>query len=139
MPSKVSLRGHGDGDNDSEANSEESFEIGLSPAEKRIHQSAVTSCCGYDVIDESTSSDEDKFESEIKRTKSHISDYGCSSTPGEQSLKGEGSRNRRKNAGLSHFSKVPRAFWPYWVYRMYDSYCLAERAAGILLGSLTFK
>ncbi|OAY26776.1 protein cereblon [Manihot esculenta] len=129
MPSKVSLRGHGDGDNDSEANSEESFEIGLSPAEKRIHQSAVTSCCGYDVIDESTSSDEDKFESEIKRTKSHISDYGCSSTPGEQSLKGEGSRNRRKNAGLSHFSKVPRAFWPYWVYRMYDSYCLAERAA----------
>ncbi|KAJ6745644.1 PROTEIN CEREBLON [Salix koriyanagi] len=29
----------------------------------------------------------------------------------------------------AEFHKAPRAFWPHWVYRMYDSYCLAERAA----------
>ncbi|KAF2304434.1 hypothetical protein GH714_031348 [Hevea brasiliensis] len=129
MPSKVSLHGHGDGDNDSEANSEESFETELSSAEKRIHQSAVSSCCGYDKMDESTSSSDDKIDSEIKYSRSHIIDSGCSSTPGEKSHKGEGSRRRSKNAGLNKFRRVPRAFWPYWVYRMYDSYCLAGRAA----------
>ncbi|XP_021687897.2 uncharacterized protein LOC110670227 isoform X2 [Hevea brasiliensis] len=129
MHSKVSLHGHGDGDNDSEANSEESFETELSSAEKRIHQSAVSSCCGYDKMDESTSSSDDKIDSEIKYSRSHIIDSGCSSTPGEKSHKGEGSRRRSKNAGLNKFRRVPRAFWPYWVYRMYDSYCLAGRAA----------
>ena len=101
--------------------------------------------------DESTSSDDEKVKSEIKTIRSHmnVSDSnkslhldhekkmektilgtGCGSTPGKQYHKGEGSKSCWKNTDLSQFRRVPSAFWPHWVYRMYDSYCLAQRAAG---------
>ncbi|KDP34171.1 hypothetical protein JCGZ_07742 [Jatropha curcas] len=149
-PSKVSSCRHGDGDNDSEATSAESYESELSLAERRIHQSAIDSSCSYDTMNESTSSDDDKSGSEMKSTRSHASDAdsigslhlehkeniekttlgtACGSTPGKRSRRGEGSKRCWKNTDLNQFRRVPRAFWPYWVYQMYDSYCLARRGA----------
>jgi cereblon len=140
--------GYGHSDNDSEANSDDSFKSALSSAGMRTHQSALDSCYGYDVMDESTSSDDDKFlsQTEMRSTRSHLneskgplySDTGKNADnttleigkSSDLAKKGEGSKRCWKNTDLNHFHRVPRAFWPHWVYRMYDSYCLAERAAG---------
>lgn len=151
LPSSTS-HGYRNEDNDSEANSEESFEGELSLVERRIHQSVIDSCYDYDMMDESTSSDDDKFfsESEIK-FRSHIVDsdsigslhsndekkvdntflgIGSTRASGKKSHQGEGPKRSWKKTDLSQFRRVPRAFWPHWVYCMHDSYCLAERAAG---------
>lgn len=147
LPSTFSSVGYGHSDNDSEANSEESFETALSLEERRIHQSALNSCYGYGMMDESMSSDDDKFMSqseEMRSRRSHLSETKGSlyldtgKNVGNTTLeignssglakKGEGSK-RWKNTDLNQFRRVPRTFWPYWVYSMYDSYCLAEKAA----------
>lgn len=147
LPSTFSSVGCGHSDNDSEANSEESFETALSLEERRIHQSALNSCYGYGMMDESMSSDDDKFMSqseEMRSRRSHLSETKGSlyldtgKNVGNTTLeignssglakKGEGSK-RWKNTDLNQFRRVPRTFWPYWVYSMYDSYCLAEKAA----------
>uniref|UniRef100_A0A803N855 Protein cereblon n=1 Tax=Chenopodium quinoa TaxID=63459 RepID=A0A803N855_CHEQI len=62
--------------NCSDAESEESFLNELSISEMRLHQSAVESCCAYDTIDESTSSDDEKYvcESELRSGQSKSSD-----------------------------------------------------------------
>lgn len=136
-------------DNDSDATSEESFESELSPRERRIHQSVVDSAYGCDIMDESTSSEDDKsaFESDIRSRRPHLNDSdsignwkqsenvglrtGKSCTLGRRSHRGEGSKMCWRNE-LSQFRRTSRAFLPHWVYRMYDSYCLAQRAAGSL-------
>lgn len=151
FPSNSSSHKYGNGANDSEATSEDSFESELSPTERRIHQSVIDSCYGYDIMDESASSDDDKsaFESDIQFRRHHLNDQdsvgnwkesekvglrtGKSSMLGRQPLRGEGSKMYWRNE-LYQFRRVSRAFWPYWVYRMYDSYSLAQSAAG----SLTF-
>ncbi|KAK9273581.1 hypothetical protein L1049_018391 [Liquidambar formosana] len=140
---------YGDEDNDSE----DSFESELSLTEMRMHQSAVASCCGYDIIDESTSSDDEKFvcNSDLQLRRSHLNDSLGSLHPkhekrnenvrlgidngsilGRQSLKGEGRKKGWMVTELNQSRRASRAFWPYWVYRMYDSYCLAQRVAGSL-------
>ncbi|GLT73394.1 hypothetical protein SLA2020_452560 [Shorea laevis] len=117
-----------DEDNVSESNSEESFESALSLAERRIHHSAVDSCYGGDTMDESTSSDDDMLyhEKQIKMLNwlqgTVLHQEG--NLAKENSWIGVG-----KKTNFNQFRRVPRAFWPFWVYRMYDSYCLAERAA----------
>lgn len=144
---------YGDKDSASESNSEESFDSELSLAEMRMHQSAIDSCYGYDTIDESTSSDEDKFvcESELQLGSSHLNepigstylDYDrrnkkailgmrSKSISGSQSCKQKGVKEGRIATKLNRSYGVSRAFWPCWVYRMYDSYHLAQRAAGSL-------
>uniref|UniRef100_A0A803LBJ5 Protein cereblon n=1 Tax=Chenopodium quinoa TaxID=63459 RepID=A0A803LBJ5_CHEQI len=62
--------------NCSDAESEESYLNELSISEMRLHQNAVESCCAYDTIDESTSSDDDKYvcESELHSGQSKSSD-----------------------------------------------------------------
>jgi len=55
---------------------------------------------------------------------------GNSSASRRQSCKGKEPDRCWEKTNLNKFRRVPRAFWPFWVYRMYDSYCLAERAAG---------
>ncbi|KAJ6435105.1 hypothetical protein OIU84_000349 [Salix udensis] len=146
-PATSSSVGYGHSDNDSEGNSEESFETALSLAERRIHQSALNSCYGYDMMDESMSSDDDKFMSqleEMRSRRSHLSETEGSlySDTGKNvdnttleigntsglAKKGEGSKRCWKKIDLNQFRRVPRAFWPHWVYSMHDSYCLAERA-----------
>lgn len=155
-PTKLSrdtLHPYRDADNVWESNPEESFEIALSMVERRSHHSAVDSSDGSDRMDESTNSDDDKFlcESDLKFRGSFRNDseltgslhedrkkqiknvklgLGTSSTPGNLSSKREEPDTSWEKMDFNKFRRVPRAFWPYWVYRMYDSYCLAERAAG---------
>ncbi|KAH7574286.1 hypothetical protein ACOSQ2_008672 [Xanthoceras sorbifolium] len=147
LPSNTSSRGYGNEDNDLEANSEESFESELSPTERRIHQSAILCCYGNDMMDESTSSDDDKFVSNSdgqsrrppatdsdsignwKQSENVALQIGESSTSGRQSHRGNGSKMSSRSFDLSKLRRVSRAYWPYWVYRMYDSYSLAQRAA----------
>lgn len=137
-----------DVDNDSEANSDESFESALSLTEREIHQSVVDSYYGSDTMDESTtttSSDDEKSQSQFQGSQSKDSDsteslhscpennnvdLGSSSKSDMQSCKQKEPDRCWRNTDLKQFRRAPRAFWPYWVYRMYDSYCLAERAAG---------
>ncbi|KAK4786926.1 hypothetical protein SAY86_010759 [Trapa natans] len=132
--------------NDSDTHSEDSFENTLSPQERRLHQSAVASLYGYEVMDESTSSDEDMVANELENQfgRSYSSTFGSKKfqksdetrtsnaecaclTPEEASHQGTKTRPIQKTSG-SHLS-ISRAFWPHWVYRMYDSYSLAQRAA----------
>lgn len=136
-----------DVDKDSETDSDESFESALSLTERRVHQSAIDSCSGYDTIGESASSDDEKSESNLQR--SHLNDcdstgsllsepekenscLGTSSILGMESCKGKQPLSCLKHANINQLRSVPKAFWPHWVYRMYDSYCLAQKAAGSL-------
>lgn len=149
--SRAKLHRSRDEDNVSESNSEESFESALSLAERRIHHSAVDSCYGCDIIDESTSSDDDMLcESDLQFRRPFLNDsksigslhadqkqienaelaLGNSPASRRQSCKGKEPDRCWEKTNLNKFRRVPRAFWPFWVYRMYDSYCLAERAAG---------
>uniref|UniRef100_A0A6N2L0A8 Protein cereblon n=1 Tax=Salix viminalis TaxID=40686 RepID=A0A6N2L0A8_SALVM len=147
-PSNSSSLGYGQNDSDSDTNLEESFDSALSSAGMRIHQSALNSCYyGYNAMNESTSSDDDMLmsQTEMRSTRSHLSeskgplylDTGKNvdnttseiGTSSDLEKKGVGSKSLWKNTDLNQFHKAPRAFWPHWVYRMYDSYCLAERAA----------
>ncbi|XP_024020743.1 uncharacterized protein LOC21389341 isoform X2 [Morus notabilis] len=137
--------GSKDADNDSEANSDESFEGSLSLTERRAHQFAITSCPQYNTRDESASSDEEKSEVQFQRSH-HDSDSTGSlhSEPENEdaglenssmskigSCKGKRRINYWGNSNVNHLRRVPKAFWPFWVYRMYDSYCLAQRAADL--------
>lgn len=140
--SNANRRGRGDEDDDSDGISEESFECELSLTERRLHQSAVVSCYGYDTVDMATSSDDEKYacESEFQLEKSQLNEehpeggkrsennslaMGKKLISGRQSHKGYG----WKKDSVSRLREGPRAFWPCWVYRMYDSYCLAQQAA----------
>lgn len=140
-----------DADGQSVANSEESFESALSPSEKRLHYSALDS-----IMDDSTSSDDDQVvkTSDVQSSGSNPYSFrsiACSDS-GQDDEKEDGQssigqtpvsqgkcqkQNRlasfRTNTDLTRFRMVPRAFWPFWVYGMYDSYYLAQRAAGKFL------
>ncbi|XVE70997.1 hypothetical protein DITRI_Ditri10aG0114300 [Diplodiscus trichospermus] len=141
LSNNISSHGGGNEEYDSEANSEESFESELSQTERRIHQSAIAACYEADRMDGSTSSDDENKLSESDN-------QAGSPCLNDSSFIGSSPSNREKrvrNAGLrfgtrfvaskvagprSHLScAVSRAFWPIWVYRMYDSYCLAQKAA----------
>ncbi|KAG2298743.1 hypothetical protein Bca4012_010234 [Brassica carinata] len=134
-----------DTDEMSVASSEESFESALSPSEKRLHYSAVDS-----IMDDWTSSDDDEvvstsggsnpFSSRSVRCLASRQDDeredGRSAESKTPVSKGKCQmQNRltsfRKNTDLNRFRMAPRAFWPFWVYRMYDSYHLAQRAADL--------
>lgn len=133
--------------NDSDVMSEESFESELSLGEKRLHQSAIVSIIGENMIHESTSSDDEKLDQglEVQSGRYRLHDFvgslqternkksidssqgiGEGSVSDMPSCKGNGSRK----PVISQMREIPRAFWPNWVYRMYDSYALAQRAAG---------
>ncbi|XWS70302.1 hypothetical protein CRYUN_Cryun03dG0036300 [Craigia yunnanensis] len=131
----------GNEENDSEANSEESFESELSQTERRIHQSAIGASYESDRMNESTSSDDDNKLSESDNQSgspclNNSSFIGSSPSNHEKQIRNAGlgigtkSMGRKVAGPRSHLScTVSRAFWPNWVYRMYDSYCLAQKAA----------
>ena len=134
--------------NDSEADSEESFLTELSLSEMRLHQSAVESCCGNHMIDGSMNSDDEKYVCELESPsgKSQSSDAssqaklqgtvysnieaGRKDKIRQSSQEGDPGKRRRMLVQLNQFRAVPRAFWPYWVYRMFDSFTLAQKAVG---------
>ncbi|KAA8525237.1 hypothetical protein F0562_007092 [Nyssa sinensis] len=99
-------------EDDSDAISEESFESELSLTERRLHQSAIVTCYG------SSHRGGERSENAALRTSEKF-------ISGRQSCKAGG----QKRDSVSRMHEVPRAFWPFWVYRMYDSYCLAQRVA----------
>ncbi|KAM7275754.1 hypothetical protein ACFE04_017620 [Oxalis oulophora] len=117
-------------DDDSEVSSDDSFESELSPSERRLHRSLIQSRYQCDAMDESTSSDDDDDDHKKQIENSGLL-VGKGVLPGGPSHKRqEQNRYKRKtDFDLSQLRKVPRAFLPYWVYRMYDSYSLAQRAA----------
>lgn len=141
------MQGSKNGDSDSEE-SFESFEDELSSMERRIHESAIGSGRKNDSMDESSSSDYEEcmYESDqefrynsndpistrllhskhAKQAENRDLISGSCSTSGKQSCK----REQYKPADASFARGISRAFWPHWVYRMFDSYCLAQRAAG---------
>lgn len=126
-------------ENDSDAMSEESFESELSPSERRLHQSALVSC---DMLDDSTSSDDENIEQQFRVQPGRSAlDRFRRSFGTEKNQEADGARlavakrsmpthNTWKKHSLNQFREVPRAFWPSWVYQMYDSYSLAQKAAG---------
>lgn len=143
--SRVKSHRHENEDEDSEVFSE------FSPSEMRFHPSANDSCHGYDMVDESTSSDDDKFvcESEFESGRSHDNEPAGSSHDEDEKRSDEaGVGTAKRSISVQHcctgtkwergrlisdlnwVRRAPRAFWPYWVYSMYDSYCLGQRAAG---------
>ncbi|KAL2548428.1 ATP-dependent protease La (LON) domain protein [Forsythia ovata] len=132
--------------NDSDAISEGSFDSELSSAERMLHRAALVSSYGSDLVEESVSSDDEKFERdlELQTGRSHLDNYegfmhAEYSKRNEETSSGVGKRalldnqtcrrvGRRKYS-IGHLRYAPRAFWPSWVYHMYDSYILAQRAA----------
>ncbi|KAI3454101.1 hypothetical protein Pfo_010764 [Paulownia fortunei] len=132
--------------NDSDAMSEGSFESELSATERRLHQYALVSCRGSDVYDESISSDDEKFERhfEFQPERSPLDNFTRSmhSEFNKQNADDSPRVGKRpfsyvqpcNKVGWGKYSigqlrDVPRAFWPSWVYRMYDSYSLARKVA----------
>lgn len=114
---QAKLHGHENEGDNSDALSEDSFTSELSLTERRLHESALaSSSCGSDLNDDSTSGENANLEIGNKV----ISD--------RQTCRGVGWRKD----SVSRFREVPRASWPAWVYRMYDSYCLAQQVAGNL-------
>ncbi|KAL8259550.1 hypothetical protein R6Q59_027503 [Mikania micrantha] len=118
------LRIHENEDHDSD----DSFESELSLTERRLHTSAIKYSSFSDLFNESTSSDDERpvdepqlqlhsrndKSNEDMSTKMHLSERPCRKT-------------KRKFLSAPGPKECSRAFWPYWVYRMHDSYCLAQR------------
>lgn len=128
-PNAKQQRAYGEEDDDSE----DSFESELSLTELKMHQSAINSHYRYN-MDDSTSSDEDKFvcESEVELRKSHLNEYEKMSQNDYLEIDNDSNRRLKRQRvamELNSSRRFSKAFWPYWVYRMYDSYCLAQRAA----------
>lgn len=139
LTSNATPHRYGDGEGDSDVNSEESFESQLSPAEKKIHRSALGSFYEDAKSDESTSSGDGYFSCDESESQSQGLDVnescsmGSLNTPNVKRIRDDGSgRGKRRSQGsngLDRMRTVSGAYWPYWVYRMFDSYSLAERAA----------
>ncbi|KAF9613774.1 hypothetical protein IFM89_011498 [Coptis chinensis] len=135
----------------SEHISETSFEDDLTPMELQMHHSAMKSCKRDDRSNESTSSDSSQFVCEL----GHKLKGYCTQNFGGSSGKNCNGRIRNDYSGIHHgyqpvvgrkpevcerwkawvaaesklSCRASRSFWPHWVYRMYDSYGLAQRAA----------
>ncbi|KAH6831147.1 ATP-dependent protease La domain protein [Perilla frutescens var. hirtella] len=133
--------------NDSDAMSEGSFESELSSAERRLHHYALVSSRSSEVYDDSISSDDERserfYECQSERypldnytrpvhlgpTKQNADDI---SRVGKRPFPSYMQPSNKVGWGkhsLAQLRDVPKAFWPGWVYRMYDSYVLARKAA----------
>ncbi|CAL5205252.1 unnamed protein product [Lathyrus oleraceus] len=103
------------GETDSKANSDEGFDSELSPMDRKIHLSGSAS----DMMDVLANSSDQEIRSNLD------SSIGICSTSGKQSSKEELHRCYKNKP--THI--ISKAFLPHWVYRMYDSYWLAQKAA----------
>ncbi|KAL6547551.1 hypothetical protein OROHE_009256 [Orobanche hederae] len=132
--------------NDSDAMSEGSFESELSSAERRLHHYALAASRSSDVYDESISSDEEKSDRYFELQPERSPLYNYTRLMHSEHYKHNADDSPR--TGKRSFSHVQpchrvgwgrhsvaqprdasRAFWPSWVYRMYDSYLLARKVA----------
>lgn len=143
-------RGHGNEGGDSDTMSEDSFSSGIPSSERRLSESALASSySNSDANDASTSGEDENFgsESDHQSVGSHPA-ISIGSIHSDDSNKcvsaglGTGKevpsdRKIHQNIGCrkhsaSRMREVPSAFWPSWVYCMYDSYHLAQQVAGNL-------
>ncbi|MED6145484.1 hypothetical protein PIB30_025791 [Stylosanthes scabra] len=67
--------------------------------------------------------------SNLNEAETKDSRIGSCSTSENQSCKGEELNDSFGNTDAYPSNKISRAFWPHWVYRMFDSHLLAQRAA----------
>ncbi|KAF9615274.1 hypothetical protein IFM89_022601 [Coptis chinensis] len=129
-------------DTDSDSMSEASYGSDLSSAEIRLPETGIDS-------DQMTNSDDEQAsESSYKLGRCHLdraegsfqhnidekhtgTDSASVGTTMQSILGRHASKGERQNgwfsSGTGH--RAPKAFLPHWVYRMFDSYCLAQRAA----------
>ncbi|KAG6417104.1 hypothetical protein SASPL_119254 [Salvia splendens] len=132
--------------NDSDVMLEGSFESELSATERRLHHYALVSSNSSEVYDESISSDDERSERfyECQSERSPLDNHTRPVRLGLNKENDDGNPGVRKmpfsymqhskKAGwgknsVASFRDVSRAFWPSWVYSMYDSYVLARKAA----------
>lgn len=135
-----------DEEDDSASNSEESFERELSLRERKIHQAAIGS--SESCSDEEISGSEAEHQHAMshqndsdslgflhsdyeKESEKPSPDIGKSSTSAKDSSERKEFKGCRRNSSFNHMHGVSKAFLPYWVYSMYDSYCLAQKAAAM--------
>ncbi|CAA0821320.1 ATP-dependent protease La (LON) domain protein [Striga hermonthica] len=125
--------------------SDGSFESELSSAERGLHRYALVSSHGLDAYDGTMSSDDEKSDChfELQLEGSPLASYTRSiqfehekQDANESHRSGKSPffvqhshRLGRGKCSVAHLRDAPRAFWPSWVYRMYDSYLLARRVA----------
>lgn len=145
LSSKYSVDGQGS--ENEESDTEDSFENELSPAARRIHQSLIRSNNEYDESasssgDKSTDESDQEIRSNLddpdtlmladheKEAENMDSRIGSCSSSGKQPSIREGFNWCSKNKDPYSSHRISRAFLPGWVYRMFDSYWLAQRAAG---------
>ncbi|KAL8504057.1 hypothetical protein ACS0TY_022699 [Phlomoides rotata] len=129
---------------DSDVMSEGSFESELSSKERRLHHYALASSRSSDVYDESMSSDDEKFERHPESERSPFDKYTRSmhlefsrQNADDSPIIGKSpslnmrspNKVRCRKHSVAQLHEVPSAFWPSWVYRMYDSYILARKVA----------
>lgn len=109
-----------------------------SARDMRTRQSLIDSPSEYGVSEYCTSSDDD-FEHERKQRLKHerMRDSGSAvslvrkeSLPCKISTMREGQERCWAVNGTKRSYQAPLTFWSDWVYRMYDSFALARRAAG---------
>ncbi|PNY10055.1 protein cereblon [Trifolium pratense] len=115
------------GENDSEANLDEGFKSKFSSIERKTHLSVIGCGSASDTINVAANSSNVNFMHKSDQemgSNLDLSIENCS-TSGKQSSE-EGFNRCLKNI-RSH--KISNAFLPHWVYRMYDPYWLAQRAA----------
>ncbi|XP_052209536.1 uncharacterized protein LOC127812955 isoform X2 [Diospyros lotus] len=113
-------------EDESDAISEESFENAFLLTKRSLHHSDLTSHDGAGKIDVAedcigplhSEGDKRNESGGLEMRKKELTSV---TVPG----KGVG----QKKSSVSRFREVPRTFWPYWVYSMYDSYYLAQKAA----------
>ncbi|XP_057775946.1 uncharacterized protein LOC130994856 [Salvia miltiorrhiza] len=132
--------------NDSDVMSEGSFESELSSTERRLHHNVLVSSHNSEAYDESISSDDERSERfyECQSERSPLENHARPVRLGLNKQNADNSPGVGKRSisymqpsnkvgwgkhSVAQFRDVPRAFWPVWVYRMYDSYVLARKAA----------
>ncbi|XP_023002303.1 uncharacterized protein LOC111496179 [Cucurbita maxima] len=135
-----------DEEDDSASNSEESFERELSLRERKIHQAAIGSSesCSDEEISGSEADHQPAMSHQNdsdslgflhsdyeKESEKPSPDVGKSSTSAKESSERKEFKGCRRNSSFNHMHGVSKAFLPYWVYSMYDSYCLAQKAAAM--------
>lgn len=130
---------------DSDALSDDSFTSELSAKERRLHESALaSSSCGSKQTIQ-LASDADVSEIKIQFGHSHLSMIPDSHHSVDNKKSESNTVNQiisdipthegvgQRKGSIISFREVSRAFWPSWVYHMYDSYCLAQKVAGNLI------
>ncbi|EPS65031.1 hypothetical protein M569_09748, partial [Genlisea aurea] len=111
--------------NDSDGTSVGSFELELSSPERKLHESAIFSSSCSDDENLGLSTPSSRFENSCSPVQIKYSQKSIDSRPGVIKRP----ETVWKRYCISRLREAPRAFWPPWVYHVYDSYSLARNAA----------